>query len=140
MNNLGEAFRHLGKTNEAVTAFEESEVLSRAAGDFPGSVATAVNRALALEEGDDLAKAAAVLQQCRSEARKRQLSREYTRVLESLGNLAWRQGRLKRAGMHYLESLRLARRHRIADMQIEIAVNYASLMQKLGNPPGPSTS
>src|SRR5208337_1468972 len=36
--------------------------------------------------------------------------------------------------MHYLEALRLARRHRIADMQIEIAVNYASLMQELGNP------
>ena len=134
LNNLGEAFRHLGKTNEAVMAFEESEMLSRAAGDFPGSVATAVNRALALEEGDDLAKAAAVLQQCRSEARKRQLWREYASVLESLGNLAWRQARLKRAGMHYLEALRLARRHRIADMQIEIAVNYASLMQELGNP------
>ncbi len=134
LNNLGEAFRHLGKTNEAVTAFEESEMLSRAAGDFPGSVATAVNRALALEEGDDFAKAVGVLQQCRSEARKRQLWREHTRVLESLGNLAWRQGRLKRAGIQYMEALRLARRHHIADEQIEIAVNYASLMQTLGKP------
>jgi len=134
LNNLGEAFRHLGKTNEAVTAFEESEMLSRAVGDFPGSVATAVNRALALEEGDDLANAVAVLQKCRSEARKRRLWREYTRILESLGNLAWRQGRLKRAGIHYMEALRLARRHRIADVQIEIAVNYASLMQTLGKP------
>ena len=50
LNNLGEAFRHLGKTNEAVTAFEESEMLSRAAGDFPGSVATAVNRCSPLKK------------------------------------------------------------------------------------------
>ena len=57
LNNLGEALRHLGNTNGAVLAFEESETLSRAAGDFQDTVATAVNRALALEEGGDLAKA-----------------------------------------------------------------------------------
>ena len=87
LNNLGEAFRHLGKTNEAVTAFEESEMLSRAVGDFPGSVATAVNRALALEEGDDLANAVAVLTSAEAK-RGNGGSGEYTGILESLGNLA----------------------------------------------------
>ncbi len=132
LNNLGEALRVHGRLQEAVDAFEESEDLCRASGDAEGAIATALNRVLALEDIPAMPQAAALLKRCCSEAKKGEHWREYARALESLGNFAWRQGWLKLARTHYSEALAVARRHGLQERVPEIVVNYASLLQSLG--------
>ena len=132
LNNLGEALRVHGSLQKAVDAFSESEDLCRASGDAEGAIVTALNRVLALEEMPSMPQAAALLKRCCREAKKGEHWREYARALESLGNFAWRQGRLTLARTHYSEALGVARRHDLQECVPEIAVNYASLLQALG--------
>jgi tetratricopeptide (TPR) repeat protein len=132
LNNLGQAFRRLGRTRQAITAFDESERNSRAVGEIDEALGTMVNRGLTIQEGGDNKGAGAVLTKCRAEAKRRKFWREYVMAVEALGNLAWHRGRLKDAESHYRDALAVAKRQGINDSQPEIAVNYASLLRKLG--------
>ena len=132
LNNLGETLLQVGKIKESVEAFAESERLSRAAGDVMNAVATGINRALAIEESGDRRRAAALFDRCSRESKKGRLWRENARSLLCFADLAWRQGRLNTAGNRYRDALSVAKRHRLVDLQTEIAVNYASLLNKTG--------
>jgi tetratricopeptide (TPR) repeat protein len=133
LNNLGEAFRKLGRTKDAVAAYEEAERLSRAAGDFEDALGIAANRGLALLGNGDLSGASAVLRRCAEQAKRRRCWREYVRALESQGNIAWHRNRLRIAEKRYKEALAVSRQQGIADLQVEIAVNYGSLLSELGS-------
>jgi tetratricopeptide (TPR) repeat protein len=133
LNNLAEALRKLGRTNEALATYTEAENLSRSAKDFEGALAVAVNRGLAIQETGDLSKAAALLRRCSGEAKRRRCWREYARGLESLGGIEWRRNRLEAAAERYKNALVVAKQHGYGDLETEIAVNYASLLKQIGS-------
>ena len=132
LNNLGQAFRRLGRTRLAISALDESERNSRAVGEIDEALGTMVNRGLTTQEGGDNKAAGAVLTKCRAEAKRRGYWWEYVMATEALGNLAWHRGRLKDAETHYRDALAVAKKKGINNSQPEIAVNYASLLKKLG--------
>ena len=59
LNNLGETLLQVGKIEESLASFAESERLSRLAGDPRNAIATALNRAMAMQEHGDGRRAAA---------------------------------------------------------------------------------
>ncbi len=132
LNNLGETLLQVGKIKESLASFEESEKLSRSAGDLMNAIATAINRALAIEESGDRRRAAVLFKRCCMEAGKCGFWREYARSLLCFADLAWRQGRLDDAAKRYKEALSVAKRHGLAELRTEIAVNYASLLNNTG--------
>ena len=134
LNNLGETLLQVGKMKESLASFEESEKLSRSAGDLMNAIATAINRALAIEASGDQRRAGALFNRCCTEARGGGFWHENARSLLCLADLALRQGRLDDAAQRYRESLSVAKRHGLAELHMQAAVNYASLLNERGQP------
>ena len=134
LNNLGQAYRRIGRHRQAIAHLQESEDLARAAGDYEDALGATVNRGIVLDESGDQRTAASVLRKCSAEAARRQAWREYAMAQTALGNLAWHQGRLNQAEQHYRTGLSAAKKHGIKDSEVELAVNLASVLEKLGDP------
>ncbi len=132
LNNLGQAYRRLGRFDEATASLQESEDMARAAGDYKAALGTMVNRGMVLLERRDHIAAGRVLRKCSAEAERRANWREYVMGQEALGNLAWHRKRLKDAEVHYRKGYVAAKNGGLKDSQAEIAVNYASLLEKTG--------
>ncbi len=133
LNNLGQAYWRLGRCDEATKTLRESEEMSRTAGDYKDALGTMVNRGIALQERGECRAAGTILRKCTAEAERREHWREYVMAQEALGNLAWHQHRLKEAETHYRNGHAIAKKRGVKDSEAEIAVNYASLLETMGN-------
>ena len=96
------------------------------------AVATAINRALAIEKSGDRRRAAALYNRCCTEARRGRFWRENARSLLCFADLRGGRDVWTDAAKRYREALSVAKRHGLAELRTEIAVSYASLLNKTG--------
>ncbi len=132
LNNLGEVLRKRGRSRRAVRTYLAAEAICKALKDFRGEIATAHNRALALDDAGDGAGAETVLLQCRERARRRGLWGEYVRAWEGLANLSWGHNSVSVAVKRYKRALKEAKTHSVPERRSEIALNFARLLSAQG--------
>ena len=132
LNNIGEALRKMHRFKESLAAFEKSEQIAAEIGNIKGTIATAYNRALSLEELDDYGVAESILLKCRAKSWNHQFWSEYARSWEALANLAWRRGRFAIARSRYRRALSEAKKHKQGQIALETALNFSRFLQSQG--------
>ncbi len=132
MNNLGEALRALGRDEEAVHAFRDSEKISLVGGQPESAISTGHNRALALESLGRFEESRRVFRRCFDDSAKHRFWYEHVRATEGLANLAWAQSKPATALRLYRLAMREARKRGISALEPRIALNLSRLLSARG--------
>ena len=132
LNNLGEAFRKLGRYTLAARSLEESQKIALDHGDIEGALVAAENRALVLvAQGDNLGTAK-LLTWCRRIALKGNFWGSAINALARLGEMAWEQGDMRNAKKLFRRALTEGTRHNQKKSTHRIALNYSRLLLNQG--------
>src|SRR6266851_3851891 len=117
LNNLGEALRALGRDEEAVHAFRDSEKISLVGGQPESAISTGHNRALALESLGRFEESRRVFRRCFDDSAKHRFWYEHVRATEGLANIAWAQSKPATALRLYRLAMREARKRGISALE-----------------------